>query len=112
MKTPFPIWEHAVLIDETGLLPVELYFDRCTTTVHEYAIHFQRFFKIIVILFSLIFAALEKLCKIFWVTVVLTSGSLEKNKNYVWGLMIITVTVKGDKYSNCYQNKALLCLSA
>lgn len=26
MKTSFPIWEHAVLIDETGLLPVDYSF--------------------------------------------------------------------------------------
>lgn len=26
MKTPFPIWEHAVLIDQTGLLPVDYSF--------------------------------------------------------------------------------------
>lgn len=54
-----------MLIDQTGLLPVDYSFTLIDVQLREYAIHFQRFFKIIVPFFSLIFAALEKLCKIF-----------------------------------------------
>lgn len=102
-----------MLIDETGLLPVDYSFTLIDVQLpYEYAIHFQRFFKIIVPFIFFNFCCFRKTVKFSeLITVVLTSWSLEK-KNNVWGLIIITVTVKGDKYSNCYQNKALLCLSA
>lgn len=50
MKTLFPIWEHAVLIDETGLLPVDYSFTLIDVQLPYMNMQsiFKGFFKIIV----------------------------------------------------------------